>query len=119
LPAQAAIKFWGTETQLNFPAEEYASELEEINNLTTEELVAQLRRMSAGFSRGGECIMRRAYSPPPQFPTGTVATNPTQTQLAKECCTTAEIGTRSVSLSWRDTASPARPLGGTYRPRTR
>ena len=61
-PAQAAIKFWGTETQLNFPAEDYASELEEINNLTTEELVAQLRRMSAGFSRGGERLIRRAAS---------------------------------------------------------
>jgi hypothetical protein len=41
---QAAIKYWGTSTNLNFPADDYASELAEISRLTTEELVAQVRR---------------------------------------------------------------------------
>jgi hypothetical protein len=37
---------------LNFPAETYTKELEEMQRVTKEEYLASLRRQSSGFSRG-------------------------------------------------------------------
>ncbi|XAR48443.1 hypothetical protein NMG60_11031265 [Bertholletia excelsa] len=49
---QAALKYWGPSTHLNFPLENYQHELEEMKNMTRQEYVARLRRKSSGFSRG-------------------------------------------------------------------
>jgi len=49
---RAAIKYWGLQTALNFPVDDYAAEMPMIHGLTTEELVAHLRRMSSGVARG-------------------------------------------------------------------
>lgn len=48
----AALKYWGSETTLNFPSSTYAKELEEMQNISKEEYLASLRRRSSGFSRG-------------------------------------------------------------------
>lgn len=48
----AALKYWGTETILNFPLNTYAKELEEMQSVSKEEYLASLRRRSSGFSRG-------------------------------------------------------------------
>ncbi|XP_048597099.1 ethylene-responsive transcription factor WRI1 [Brassica napus] len=48
----AALKYWGPDTILNFPAETYTKELEEMQRCTKEEYLASLRRQSSGFSRG-------------------------------------------------------------------
>ncbi|CAE6076240.1 unnamed protein product [Arabidopsis arenosa] len=48
----AALKYWGPDTILNFPAETYTKELEEMQRATKEEYLASLRRQSSGFSRG-------------------------------------------------------------------
>lgn len=48
----AALKYWGPETTLNFPIENYTKELEEMQNVSKEEYLASLRRRSSGFSRG-------------------------------------------------------------------
>ncbi|EOA25502.1 hypothetical protein CARUB_v10018845mg [Capsella rubella] len=48
----AALKYWGPDTILNFPAETYTKEMEEMQRVTKEEYLASLRRQSSGFSRG-------------------------------------------------------------------
>ncbi|WVZ54650.1 hypothetical protein U9M48_005415 [Paspalum notatum var. saurae] len=48
----AALKYWGPETLLNFPAEDYSSEMSEMEGVSREEYLASLRRRSSGFSRG-------------------------------------------------------------------
>ncbi|KAL2942959.1 Ethylene-responsive transcription factor WRI1 [Bienertia sinuspersici] len=48
----AALKYWGPETTLNFPIENYTKEVEEMQNASKEEYLASLRRQSSGFSRG-------------------------------------------------------------------
>lgn len=48
----AALKYWGTETILNFPLSTYTKELEEMQSVSKEEYLASLRRRSSGFSRG-------------------------------------------------------------------
>ncbi|KAI5575603.1 hypothetical protein BDE02_10G222200 [Populus trichocarpa] len=48
----AALKYWGSETTLNFPIETYTKEIEEMQKVTKEEYLASLRRQSSGFSRG-------------------------------------------------------------------
>ncbi|KAH9305320.1 hypothetical protein KI387_009724, partial [Taxus chinensis] len=48
----AALKYWGTETILNFPLNTYSKELEEMHKVSKEEYLASLRRRSSGFSRG-------------------------------------------------------------------
>lgn len=49
----AAIKYWGPqETRTNFPVIEYDKDIEEMQNLSKEEYLANLRRRSSGFSRG-------------------------------------------------------------------
>uniref|UniRef100_A0A0D9VTA9 AP2/ERF domain-containing protein n=1 Tax=Leersia perrieri TaxID=77586 RepID=A0A0D9VTA9_9ORYZ len=48
----AALKYWGVNATTNFPKESYAKELEEMQNMSKQELVASLRRKSNGFSRG-------------------------------------------------------------------
>ncbi|XP_062204300.1 AP2-like ethylene-responsive transcription factor At1g79700 [Phragmites australis] len=48
----AAIKYWGPETVLNFPVDDYASERSEMEGVSREEYLATLRRRSSGFSRG-------------------------------------------------------------------
>ncbi|XP_058096548.1 uncharacterized protein LOC131242130 [Magnolia sinica] len=48
----AALKFLGPSTKLNFPISDYENELEEMKNVTAEELVASLKRKSDSFSRG-------------------------------------------------------------------
>ncbi|CAI8609395.1 unnamed protein product [Vicia faba] len=49
---QAALKYWGPSTHINFPLEDYQNQLEEMKNMTRQEYVAHLRRKSSGFSRG-------------------------------------------------------------------
>ncbi|CAK8568398.1 unnamed protein product [Lathyrus sativus] len=49
---QAALKYWGPSTHINFPLENYQTQLEEMKNMTRQEYVAHLRRKSSGFSRG-------------------------------------------------------------------
>ncbi|XP_045800174.1 AP2-like ethylene-responsive transcription factor ANT [Trifolium pratense] len=49
---QAALKYWGPSTHINFPLENYQIQLEEMKNMTRQEYVAHLRRKSSGFSRG-------------------------------------------------------------------
>ncbi|KAE8785837.1 AP2-like ethylene-responsive transcription factor AIL5 [Hordeum vulgare] len=48
----AALKYWGSNATTNFPKENYIRELEEMQNMSRQELVASLRRKSSGFSRG-------------------------------------------------------------------
>ncbi|XVF24582.1 hypothetical protein REPUB_Repub13aG0140300 [Reevesia pubescens] len=48
----AALKYWGSDTTLNFPIDRYAKEIEEMNKVSKEEYLASLRRRSSGFSRG-------------------------------------------------------------------
>ncbi|MCO5559298.1 hypothetical protein L7F22_012893 [Adiantum nelumboides] len=48
----AALKYWGPDTILNFPIENYQKEIVELQNYTREEYIASLRRKSNGFSRG-------------------------------------------------------------------
>ncbi|CAL0303616.1 unnamed protein product [Lupinus luteus] len=48
----AALKYWGNDATLNFPIETYSKDLEEMNKVTKEEFLANLRRQSSGFSRG-------------------------------------------------------------------
>ncbi|XP_019453469.1 PREDICTED: ethylene-responsive transcription factor WRI1-like [Lupinus angustifolius] len=48
----AALKYWGNAATLNFPIETYSKDLEEMNKITREEFLANLRRQSSGFSRG-------------------------------------------------------------------
>ncbi|OEL24454.1 Ethylene-responsive transcription factor WRI1 [Dichanthelium oligosanthes] len=48
----AALKYWGPETVLNFPAEDYSNEMSEMEGASREEYLASLRRRSSGFSRG-------------------------------------------------------------------
>eukprot|EP01025_Chloroclados_australasicus_P039011 TRINITY_DN4026_c1_g1_i1.p1 TRINITY_DN4026_c1_g1~~TRINITY_DN4026_c1_g1_i1.p1 ORF type:complete len:702 (-),score=102.81 TRINITY_DN4026_c1_g1_i1:323-2428(-) len=49
---KAAIKYWGQEAILNFPLDDYRDELEVLNSMSKDEVVAMLRRNSSGFSRG-------------------------------------------------------------------
>ncbi|CAI8599376.1 unnamed protein product [Vicia faba] len=49
---QAALKYWGPSTHINFPLENYQTQLEDMKNMTRQEYVAHLRRKSSGFSRG-------------------------------------------------------------------
>eukprot|EP01018_Ginkgo_biloba_P033138 Gb_39931 [translate_table: standard] len=48
----AALKYWGSDTTLNFPSSTYTKELEEMQNISKEEYLGTLRRRSSGFSRG-------------------------------------------------------------------
>ncbi|EXC22410.1 AP2-like ethylene-responsive transcription factor ANT [Morus notabilis] len=48
----AALKYWGPSTHINFPLENYQTELEDMKKMTRQEYVAHLRRKSSGFSRG-------------------------------------------------------------------
>ncbi|KAG0469049.1 hypothetical protein HPP92_018377 [Vanilla planifolia] len=48
----AALKYWGTDTVLNFPLTTYVTEFEEMQSMSKEEYLASLRRRSSGFSRG-------------------------------------------------------------------
>ncbi|XP_019415291.1 PREDICTED: AP2-like ethylene-responsive transcription factor ANT isoform X2 [Lupinus angustifolius] len=48
----AALKYWGPSTHINFPLENYQTELEGMKNMSRQEYVAHLRRKSSGFSRG-------------------------------------------------------------------
>ncbi|CAJ1972777.1 unnamed protein product, partial [Sphenostylis stenocarpa] len=48
----AALKYWGPSTHINFPLENYQTELEEMKKMSRQEYVAHLRRKSSGFSRG-------------------------------------------------------------------
>ncbi|XP_022953877.1 AP2-like ethylene-responsive transcription factor At1g16060 [Cucurbita moschata] len=48
----AALKYWGTETVLNFPLLTYQDELKEMEGQSREEYIGYLRRKSSGFSRG-------------------------------------------------------------------
>ncbi|XP_047323623.1 AP2-like ethylene-responsive transcription factor AIL5 [Impatiens glandulifera] len=48
----AALKYWGITTTTNFPMSDYEKEVQEMKQMTRQELVASLRRKSSGFSRG-------------------------------------------------------------------
>ncbi|CAL4953978.1 unnamed protein product [Urochloa decumbens] len=48
----AALKYWGSNCQLNFPLESYKQEHERMQRLTREAYLATLRRRSSSFSRG-------------------------------------------------------------------
>uniref|UniRef100_A0A0E0KCW8 AP2/ERF domain-containing protein n=1 Tax=Oryza punctata TaxID=4537 RepID=A0A0E0KCW8_ORYPU len=48
----AALKYWGASATTNFPKESYIKEIEEMQKMSKQELVASLRRKSSGFSRG-------------------------------------------------------------------
>lgn len=48
----AALKYWGPDTILNFPASAYEEELKEMEGHSREEYIGSLRRKSSGFSRG-------------------------------------------------------------------
>ncbi|KAL6595653.1 hypothetical protein ACP70R_047993 [Stipagrostis hirtigluma subsp. patula] len=48
----AALKYWGPETLLNFPVDDYTREMQEMEGVSREEYLAALRRRSSGFSRG-------------------------------------------------------------------
>ncbi|GMH13267.1 hypothetical protein Nepgr_015108 [Nepenthes gracilis] len=48
----AALKYWGPDTTLNFPIENYTKEMEEMQSTSKAEYLASLRRRSSGFSRG-------------------------------------------------------------------
>ncbi|KAL4013080.1 hypothetical protein IC575_025234 [Cucumis melo] len=49
---RAAIKFRGTEADINFSIEDYEEDLQQMGNLTKEEFVHVLRRQSTGYPRG-------------------------------------------------------------------
>nr|GEU87481.1 floral homeotic protein APETALA 2-like [Tanacetum cinerariifolium] len=49
---RAAIKFRGMEADINFNLEDYEEDLKQMSNLTKEEFVHVLRRLSTGFPRG-------------------------------------------------------------------
>nr|AUW14933.1 AP2-2 [x Doritaenopsis hybrid cultivar] len=49
---RAAIKFRGTEADINFTLSDYEDELKQMGDLTKEEFVHLLRRQSTGFPRG-------------------------------------------------------------------
>ncbi|KAI3994544.1 hypothetical protein MKX01_028288 [Papaver californicum] len=49
---RAAIKFRGTEADINFSLDDYQDDLKQMTNLTKEEFVHVLRRQSTGFPRG-------------------------------------------------------------------
>ncbi|CAN4094664.1 unnamed protein product [Withania somnifera] len=48
----AALKYWGSETILNFPVSTYEKEIREMESQSREEYIGSLRRKSSGFSRG-------------------------------------------------------------------
>ncbi|XP_075098394.1 AP2-like ethylene-responsive transcription factor At1g16060 [Nicotiana tabacum] len=48
----AALKYWGSETILNFPLSTYEKEIIEMEGQSREEYIGSLRRKSSGFSRG-------------------------------------------------------------------
>ncbi|WOH02748.1 hypothetical protein DCAR_0522137 [Daucus carota subsp. sativus] len=48
----AALKYWGSQTHINFPLESYQQQLEDMKSMSRQEYVANLRRKSSGFSRG-------------------------------------------------------------------
>ncbi|CAI9787429.1 unnamed protein product [Fraxinus pennsylvanica] len=48
----AALKYWGSDTILNFPLQMYEKELTEMEGQSREEYIGSLRRKSSGFSRG-------------------------------------------------------------------
>lgn len=48
----AALKYWGPDTILNFPASAYEEETKEMEGQSREEYIGSLRRKSSGFSRG-------------------------------------------------------------------
>ncbi|TVU47281.1 hypothetical protein EJB05_06876, partial [Eragrostis curvula] len=48
----AALKYWGANATTNFPKENYASEIKEMQFMGRHEVVASLRRKSSGFARG-------------------------------------------------------------------
>ncbi|XP_016540567.2 AP2-like ethylene-responsive transcription factor At1g16060 [Capsicum annuum] len=48
----AALKYWGSETILNFPVSTYEKEIKEMEGQSREEYIGSLRRKSSGFSRG-------------------------------------------------------------------
>ncbi|KAL8200573.1 hypothetical protein R6Q57_011912 [Mikania cordata] len=49
---RAAIKFRGTQADINYNLEDYQEDLRQMSNLTKEEFVHVLRRQSTGFPRG-------------------------------------------------------------------
>ncbi|KAM1648223.1 hypothetical protein ACFX1Q_010263 [Malus domestica] len=49
---RAAIKFRGTEADINFSVSDYEDDIKQMSNFTKEEFVHILRRQSTGFSRG-------------------------------------------------------------------
>ncbi|KAF5799919.1 putative transcription factor AP2-EREBP family [Helianthus annuus] len=49
---QAAIKFRGTDADINFDLSDYEEDLAQMKNLSKEEFIHMLRRQSNGFSRG-------------------------------------------------------------------
>mmetsp|Transcript_22081 Transcript_22081/g.52792 ORF Transcript_22081/g.52792 Transcript_22081/m.52792 type:complete len:254 (-) Transcript_22081:842-1603(-) len=66
---QAVLRFCDCKTKLNFPASDYADEIETLMAMSREEVVAKIRRASRSFSRGrsnfrgvtstSECLMRK------------------------------------------------------------
>uniref|UniRef100_A0A453I7W7 AP2/ERF domain-containing protein n=1 Tax=Aegilops tauschii subsp. strangulata TaxID=200361 RepID=A0A453I7W7_AEGTS len=48
----AALKYWGVNATTNFPKENYIRELEEMQNMSRQELIASLRRGRAVASLG-------------------------------------------------------------------
>ncbi|XP_071707299.1 ethylene-responsive transcription factor WRI1-like [Rutidosis leptorrhynchoides] len=48
----AALKYWGSDTTLNFEIDTYKKDIEEMEKLSKDEYLASLRRRSSGFSRG-------------------------------------------------------------------
>ncbi|XP_042515102.1 ethylene-responsive transcription factor WRI1 [Macadamia integrifolia] len=48
----AALKYWGSETILNFPFITYEKEYKAMQGVSKEEYLAMLRRKSSGFARG-------------------------------------------------------------------
>ncbi|KAK8641701.1 hypothetical protein V6N13_011079 [Hibiscus sabdariffa] len=48
----AALKYWGSDTILNFPLSTYENELKEMESQSKEEYIGSLRRKSSGFARG-------------------------------------------------------------------
>ncbi|KAJ8755723.1 hypothetical protein K2173_024267 [Erythroxylum novogranatense] len=52
----AAMKYWGPTTHTNFPLNTYEKEVEEMKHMSRQELVANLRRKSSGFSRGASAF---------------------------------------------------------------
>ncbi|XP_035830955.1 APETALA2-like protein 1 [Helianthus annuus] len=49
---RAAIKFRGTDADINFDSSDYEEDLAQIKNMSKEEFIHILRRQSNGFSRG-------------------------------------------------------------------